>query len=206
MRVRVKFCGITRTQDALAAARLGADAVGLVFHERSPRAVTLPQAQEIVACLPPFVCKVALFVDSPRSRIEAVLAALPIDLLQFHGEERPEDCAGFGRPYMKAIRMRPDVDLHREAGRFSRASALLLDAYREGLEGGTGTTFDWTRIPRDLAKAVVLAGGLTPDNVAAAIRAARPYAVDVSGGIEAAKGIKDPARMQAFMTEVSNAT
>jgi phosphoribosylanthranilate isomerase len=201
-RIRVKFCGITRLQDALEAARLGADAIGLVFHEASPRAVTIEQARSIAAALPPFVAKVALFVDAGRARIEAVLATVPIDLLQFHGSEPPDACVGYDRPYLKAVRMAAGVDLREQAERYRGAVALLADTHVVGVPGGTGVTFDWSLIPADVGKPVVLAGGLTPDNVAAAIKTVQPYAVDVSGGIELAKGIKDPARMRAFMNEV----
>lgn len=201
-RVRVKFCGITRIEDALQAARLGADAIGLVCYNRSPRAVTVEQAQAIVRVLPAFLSSVALFVNASDSEVATVLEAVRPTLLQFHGEETPDQCRSFRVPFIKAIRMREDTDLRREAERFHDAAALLLDSYQEGMHGGTGRTFDWARVPPDLPLPVVLAGGLTPDNVAAAIRQVRPYAVDVSGGIETAKGIKDPHKMQKFMQEV----
>jgi phosphoribosylanthranilate isomerase len=201
-RVRVKFCGVTRAEDALYAARLGVDAIGMVFYAGSPRAVSVVQAQAMVEVLPPFLSKVALFVNASKQDIDAVLSCVRPDILQFHGEEPPEECRRHGLPYIKAIRMRADIDLHHEAGRYHDASALLLDAYREGMHGGTGTAFDWALAPQSVSKPIILAGGLTPDNVAAAIRQVRPYAVDVSGGIEAAKGVKDPSKMQAFMYEV----
>ncbi len=203
-RTRVKICGITRVQDALAAAKAGADAIGLVFYDGSPRHVTVDRAAQIVAALPPCVTVVGLFVNAPRAQVEAVLAAVPIDLLQFHGEETPVACRGYGRRYIKAVRMREDVDLTTEAGRYADAAALLLDAYVPDRHGGTGTRFDWARVPRALEKPVILAGGLTPDNVAEAVALAQPYAVDVSGGVEAAKGIKDETKMRAFVRNVTS--
>jgi phosphoribosylanthranilate isomerase len=156
-----------------------------------------------VAGLPPFVCVVGLFVNPSREEIGAVLGAVRIDLIQFHGSECPDYCAEHGRPYIKAIRMRPDVDLHAEQARYATASGLLLDAYRPGVPGGTGEAFDWSRIPADLAGSVILAGGLMPDNVADAVRQVRPYAVDVSGGVEREKGMKDPEKIARFMRGVT---
>ncbi len=202
MPTRVKICGITRPEDGAAAARLGASAIGLVFYDRSPRAVGIAQAQAVLQALPPFVTTVGLFVDAEARWVEEVLAAVPLDLLQFHGDETPEQCGRFHRPYIKAVRMRPEVDLAEYARRHHNARALLLDTYQPGLPGGTGESFDWGRVPAQLDKPIVLAGGLTPANVAAAITAARPYAVDVSGGVESAKGIKDAAKMAAFIKEV----
>jgi len=202
MRTRVKICGITRHEDALAAVRHGADAIGLVFYPPSPRAVTLEQARGIVTGLPPFVTVTALFVDAAEGEIRQVLSALPVDLLQFHGGESPEACAIYGRPWIKAVRMRDGIDLMAERQRYNSAAALLLDAYRPGQPGGTGSVFDWGRIPRELAGEVILAGGLDTGNVAEAIRRVRPYAVDVSGGVEREKGIKDEAKIEAFMRGV----
>lgn len=204
-RTRVKICGITRVDDAREAVRLGADAIGLVFHPPSPRHVNLSQAREIRAAVPAFVTVVGLFVDAEPERVREAVAAVPLDLLQFHGAEPPEYCRAQGRPYMKAVRMREGVDLRLECVRYGDAAALLVDTYRPGVAGGTGETFDWSRIPRDLGLPLVLAGGLAPGNVDAAVRQVRPYAVDVSGGVEAAKGIKDPAKMQAFIRGVSRA-
>jgi phosphoribosylanthranilate isomerase len=201
-RVRVKICGITRPVDGVLAARLGADAVGLVFHTKSPRAVTVERARAIIAALPPFVTRVGLFVDAGHGAIEAVLSAVPLDCLQFHGDEPAEDCRCYGRPYIKAIRMRPDVDLHGVARAYHDAGALLLDAFVEGIEGGTGQRFDWSRVPKDLPKPIILAGGLTPDNVARAFTLVRPYAVDVSGGVERDKGVKDEDKMRRFISSV----
>jgi phosphoribosylanthranilate isomerase len=202
MRTRVKICGITRPEDAAAAAALGADAVGLVFYPRSPRLVSIPQAIEVVAALPVFVQAVALFVDASAAQVEAVLERVRIDVLQFHGDEPPPVCRSFGLPYIKAVRMRPGVDVRMEAGRYDDAGALLLDTYSPDLAGGTGTTFPWQDIPAGAGGRLILAGGLTPDNVAEAIRVVRPYAVDVSGGVEAGKGIKDADRMAAFFAGV----
>jgi phosphoribosylanthranilate isomerase len=202
MRTRIKICGITRAEDALAAVRLGADAIGLVFYPPSPRSVTLDQARAIVSVLPPFVTVVGLVVDESRERLQELMAAVRIDLLQFHGNESPAACNTPGRPWIKAIRMREGIDLpavHRE---YREASALLLDAYEPGMPGGTGSRFDWERIPPSMASNIILAGGLNPDNVEAAIHRVRPYAVDVSGGVEASKGIKDAGKIAAFIEGV----
>lgn len=205
MRTRIKICGITRQQDATAAVNAGADAIGLVFYRASPRSVSLQQAAELVSMLPPFVTVVGLFVNAPRQEIEQILANTRIDLLQFHGDETPEDCAAFDKPFIKAIRMREEIDLHVERNRYKNAAALLLDSYRQGVPGGTGSVFDWGRIPADMAGSIVLAGGLTPENVELAIRTLRPYAVDVSGGVERDKGIKDEAMISAFIEGVKRA-
>jgi len=202
VRTRVKICGITRPQDARAAAALGADAVGLVFWPRSPRAVDVAQARAVAAALPPFVTRVGLFVDAGPEELAAVLAAVPLDLLQFHGDESPAQCRAAGRPYLKAVRMRPGVDLLRFEREYADAAGLLVDAYRPGQPGGTGATFDWELLPREPGLPLVLAGGLDPGNVAEAVRRVRPWAVDVSGGVEADKGIKDAAKMAAFMQGV----
>jgi phosphoribosylanthranilate isomerase len=195
-------------EDALAAAGSGADAIGLVFYERSPRLVDIAQAAQLVAVLPPFVTTVGLFVDADAGYVREVLAGVPLDLLQFHGDESPEYCAQFGRPYLKAIRVKPGVDLLQCAARFNTAQGLLLDAHVEGIPGGTGATFDWKLIPKDLPLPVVLSGGLDAGNVAGAVEQVCPYAVDVSSGVEAVegnktlKGIKDAARIAAFINEV----
>lgn len=202
-RVRVKICGITRREDALAAVHAGADAIGLVFYAKSPRAVTIPQAYEITRNLPPFASVVALFVDADPSYIETVLAELPIDCLQFHGNETPEQCAGFGRPYYKALRMAPGSDPVTFSDGYLDSSAVLLDAYDDDARGGTGEVFDWSRIPSNLNKPLVLAGGLSAQNVAAAITQVRPYAVDVSSGVESSKGIKDHQKIEEFLRQVN---
>lgn len=202
MRTRVKICGITRTEDALAAARLGVDAIGLVFYAPSPRAVSVAQAAEVVRELPPFVTRVGLFVNAEREAIAAAIEAAQLDLLQFHGDESPADCRGHGRPWIKALRMAPEMDVAAEMDRYREAQGILLDAWRPGVPGGTGETFDWRRIPAQRPRPLILAGGLAPENVADAIRTVRPWAVDVSGGVERAKGIKDADRMAAFIREV----
>jgi phosphoribosylanthranilate isomerase len=204
MRTRVKICGITRPEDARAAAGLGVDAIGLVFYAPSPRAVTIVQAQAIVGALPPFVTVVGLFVDAAATEVEAVLQAVRIDALQFHGQEMAAQCGGYGRPYIKALRMHEDIDLTASVDAYAEAAGVLLDTHHEQLAGGTGTSFDWTRVPARLALPVILAGGLTPQNVAAAVRQVRPYAVDVSGGVEATKGIKDQQKMAAFIQAVNS--
>ena len=201
---RIKICGITRVEDALAAAHSGADAIGLVFYERSPRHIDIAQAKVLAAALPPFVTVVGLFVAAEASFVREVSASVPLDLLQFHGDESPEFCAQFSTPYIKAIRVKAGVDLLQCASRYSGAKGLLLDAYVEGTPGGTGASFDWTLIPKRLSLPVILSGGLDAGNVAAAIRLVQPYAVDVSSGVEANKGIKDAAKISAFINEVKN--
>lgn len=199
---RIKICGITREQDLHAAVAAGADALGFVFYAKSPRNIDIRQAAELLAVLPPFVTSVGLFVDPTAEGVREVLGQAPLDVLQFHGDETPEFCAQFGRPYLKAIRVRPGVDLIECATRYADAQGLLLDAYVDGVQGGTGELFDWALIPRQLSLPVILSGGLHAGNVAAAMRAVRPYAVDVSSGVEAAKGIKDGAKIVAFIKEV----
>lgn len=205
MRTRVKICGITSKQDALTAISHGADAIGLVFYPPSPRAVTVEQAREIVAGLPPFVTVVGLFVDAGTETIAEILAKVPLDLLQFHGDESPEECTGRGRPYIKAIRMRDGVDLVQERRRFADAAGLLLDTYKKGVPGGTGSRFDWMLIPESLRGEIVLAGGLDASNIEQAIAEVHPYAVDVSGGVKQAKGVKDVEKIAAFMQGVERA-
>ncbi len=202
MRTKVKICGITHAEDAESAMRLGVDAIGLVFYASSPRAVSLDQARAILRGLPPFVTTVGLFVNPEPELVIAVLDAIPLDRLQFHGAEPPEFCRRFGRPYIKAIPMRENLDIHQQHRLFADASALLVDTYQADLPGGTGISFNWSRLPRDLAPRLILAGGLTPDNVEQAIRLVGPYAVDVSSGVERSKGLKDEAKMSAFMRGV----
>ena len=199
---RVKICGITRVEDALAAAHSGADAIGLVFFQHSPRHVSIELAAQLVAALPPFVSVVGLFVNAEAEFVRTVLERVPLDLLQLHGDETPEYCGQFGKPYLKAIRVKKGVDLLQCAARFHSAKGLLLDAHVEGIAGGTGATFDWALIPHRLPLPVILSGGLAAENVAAAIKQVRPYAVDVSSGVEAGKGIKDAAKVAAFINEV----
>lgn len=202
---RTKICGITRVEDGLAAARLGAHAIGLVFYAASPRHVAPEQARDIADALPPFVTRVALFVNPSAAEVETVLARARPDVLQFHGEEDPAFCKAFGVPYLKAARVKPGVDLLQFAAVYSEAQGLLLDAWSPGAHGGTGERFDWNLIPSGLPKPVILAGGLHPGNVAEAIRVVGPWAVDVSSGVESAKGIKDAAKIAAFMKEVNDA-
>ncbi|WP_438971188.1 phosphoribosylanthranilate isomerase [Methylophaga sp.] len=204
MRTRVKICGITRRQDADFAADSGVDAIGLVFYPPSPRAISIAQAQNITSRLAPFVSTVALFVDPDPTEVSRCLDAVSIDIIQFHGDESPEFCSQFDTPYIKAIRMKPDTDLAKLATEYESASALLLDTYQPGLPGGTGTTFDWNLISQ-IGKPIILAGGLNTGNVADAIKQVRPFAVDVSGGVEREKGIKSHDKISAFMNEVENA-
>jgi phosphoribosylanthranilate isomerase len=201
----VKICGLTRVEDALTAAQLGANALGFVFHARSPRNLASDRAAEIVRHLPPFVTTVGLFVNANAGDIERVLDEVPLDLLQFHGDESPEFCGRFRRPYIKALRVRPGVDLLQYARQFEGARGLLLDAFVEGTHGGTGASFDWNLIPSELPLPVVLSGGLNAGNVTAAIRRVRPWAVDVSSGVESAPGIKDTRKMADFFQGVRNA-
>ena len=216
MQTRIKICGITRVDDGVAAAHAGADAIGLVFWAGTPRVVAVERARAIVAALPPFVSVVGLFVDPAADHVRATLAAVPLDLLQFHGSEPPEFCRGFGRRYLKAIPVAAGAKaagLIECAQRYGDAAGLLFDAPpAEGLPGGTGRTFDWSTLPKGLPQPVVLSGGLSAVNVAEAIRRVRPSAVDVSSGVEARdaagqpiKGVKDPARIAAFIEEVRNA-
>jgi len=200
--VRSKICGITRIEDALVAAEAGADAIGLVFYDRSPRAVSVQQARAIIAALPPFVTTVGLFVNASRCEIGEILDAVPLDLLQFHGDETSAQCEGHGRPYIKALRVRPGENIAACCAEYNQASGILLDTYVPGVPGGTGEAFDWSLVPADLDKPVILAGGLTADNVRAAIAQVSPYAVDVSGGVEASKGVKDAEKIRAFIREV----
>ena len=201
----VKICGLTREEDALAAARLGAHALGFVFYARSPRYVESARAAAIVRVLPPFVTSVGLFVNAQAGDVERVLDEVPLDLLQFHGEETPAYCAQFRRPYIKALRVRPGVDLLQYARQYEGARGLLLDAFVEGTHGGTGSGFDWNLIPSGLPLPVVLSGGINPGNVTAAIQRVRPCAVDVSSGVESAPGIKDARKMTDFFQGVRNA-
>ncbi|APX92768.1 N-(5'-phosphoribosyl)anthranilate isomerase [Halomonas sp. 1513] len=202
-RTRIKFCGLTRDADIDAAVAAGADALGFVLWPGSGRAVDEARLAELAARVPAFVTRVGLFVDQSSALVER--CARHLDLLQFHGDESPAFCEAFGRAWIKALRMRDDLDLYAAAEAYCGAQALLLDAYRPGVPGGTGETFDWSRIPPSLAKPVILAGGLTPANVAQAIASVRPFAVDVSGGVEAARGHKDHAKLLAFAAAVQGA-
>ena len=199
---RVKICGITNTEDALAAVDAGADAGGFVFFEPSPRNVSVDTAKTILANLPPFVTSVGLFVNADDRFLGGVLDALPLDLLQFHGDESEHRCRRWNKPYIKAVRMKDGVDLVAQCHTYHSSRGILLDTYMSGTPGGTGQVFDWEKVPRDLDKPIVLAGGLDPSNVAAAIRQVKPWAVDVSGGVESSKGKKDHALIKAFITGV----
>ena len=201
-RTRVKICGITSVKDAIFAVNAGADAIGLVFYAPSPRFVTIEQAQQIVAAMPPFVSVVALFVNALPIEIETVLAQVRIDIVQFHGDETRSDCEQIKLPYYKAIRVKADTNLLQYEAEFSSAKALLIDTYSDAAFGGTGQVFDWGLVPQNLTKPVILAGGLTAENVALGIKQVRPYAVDVSGGVEQTKGVKDVAKIAAFMHAV----
>lgn len=203
-RTRIKICGLTRAEDVDAAVAAGADALGFVFYPPSPRYVDPDRAAALMARVPPFVTIVGLFVNARPEEVEAALARLPIQLLQFHGDEREADCRRYGRPYLKAARVRPGFDLLDYAACFPGAAGLLLDAFVEGYGGG-GEVFDWSLIPRGLAQPLILSGGLNPANVGEAVARVRPWAVDVSSGVEAAKGIKDPAKIAAFVAGVRDA-
>ena len=204
-RTRIKICGITRPEDAISAVEAGADAIGMVFHAASPRAIDAERALRIIDSLPPLVAKVGVFVDPDPDDLRALLRRVPLDLLQFQGDETPEFCNGFDRPYIKAVRVRAGVSIVDLERRHPAAAGLLLDSFAADIAGGTGREFDWGLIPRDLQKPVILAGGLTAENVGVAIRQVRPYAVDVSGGVESEKGRKDPARIFAFSAAVADA-
>lgn len=205
MATAVKICGITRVEDALAAARAGALSIGLVFYAPSPRCVTPARALEIIRALPPFITAVGVFVDPREVEVRATLAEVPVRLLQFSGSESPEFCRRFELPYVKAVHMKAGVDLLQYARDYHDAKALLLDTFVEGLHGGSGVPFDWDLIPRGLPLPVILSGGLTAANVTDAVRRARPDAVDVSSGVESARGVKDAAKIAAFIKGVRNA-
>lgn len=204
IRTRIKICGLTREADVAAAVDAGADAVGFVLFDNSPRHVTLDRAAALARGLPPFVTPVLLFVNAPSAQVKAAAAALPQALLQFHGDETPAQCDAAGRPYLRAVRMAPGVDLLDWARRFQNASALLVDAHVEGYGGG-GKVFDWSLLPTDVPSRLVLSGGLNPANVIDGVLHVRPYAVDVSSGVESAKGIKDAQAMRRFCEAVREA-
>ncbi|WP_320819065.1 phosphoribosylanthranilate isomerase [Thalassolituus sp.] len=202
LRTRIKICGITRAEDALAVVDAGADALGLVFYPPSPRAVDIAAAKMIVADVPAFVSVTALFVNPTVEEVQSVLDSVRIELLQFHGDEEDAFCRQFNRPYIKALRVRQASDLVASCLRFPSALGILLDSYKPGVPGGTGETFDWSLVPATPPKPIILAGGLVPENVAAAIEQVAPFAVDISGGVEAAKGIKDHGKINEFVKEV----
>lgn len=204
MRTRVKICGITRPEDGYAAAACGVDAIGLVFYEKSPRVVSIEQARLICEAMPPFVSIVALFVNPDAGQVAQVLGAVPIDLLQFHGTESAEFCSEFVRPYIKAIAVREGEDPAATITAYPSATGFLFDADLPAIHGGGGISFDWSRLPENASRPVILAGGLTPENVAAAIAQTRAYAVDVSSGVEVDKGIKSAEKIAAFMKGVES--
>jgi phosphoribosylanthranilate isomerase len=202
VRTRIKICGIREAAHARLAADSGADAIGFVFYRDSVRHIAAEDANAIARSLPPFVQAVGLFVDEPAESIRAILSSVHLDMLQFQGDEPPDFCDQFGKPWVRAVRVEPGVDLLEYGRRFSRAKALLLDAHVPGEKGGTGRTFDWSAVPRELPLPVVLSGGLTSENVGRAIRSVRPWGVDVSSGVERERGVKDPARIVEFIRSV----
>jgi len=202
MSVRVKVCGITRSEDAIAAVQCGVDAIGFVFWPHSARYIDPESARRIAEVIPPFICTVGVYVDPDAAWVEETARVAKLNLLQFHGDESPEFCNQFPQPYIKAIRVKPDADLLQYAQRYGAAKGLLLDTYAADMPGGTGHAFDWQLIPQQLSLPLILSGGLNPDNVARAIKQTQPWAVDVSSGVEAAKGIKDEKKIIAFMQGV----
>lgn len=205
MRTRIKFCGITRPEDAEFAARLGVDAIGLVFYPPSPRTIDINLAIKIVNVLPPFVTVAGLFVDATHEAISRILDNVNLHILQFHGTENQSQCERYDRPYYKALRIKPDANVKQMINEYPTASGILLDTYRKGIPGGTGESFDWSIVPAQSTKPIILAGGLNAENIENAILQTKPYAIDVSGGIEAEKGIKDPQKMNAVVKGVNNA-
>lgn len=202
-RTRVKICGITNVEDAREVVSSGAYAIGLVFYEPSPRAVTVTQAVEIASAVPAFVSIVALFVNANKSLVEEVMRLVRPSLLQFHGDETPTECESYQHDFIKAIRVNHDTNLIQYAKDFKSAKGLLLDTYTKGVPGGTGLSFDWNLIPENMPMPVILAGGLDVENVSIAVEQVKPFAVDVSGGVEHSKGKKDPAKIKAFMQQVN---
>jgi phosphoribosylanthranilate isomerase len=203
-RTRIKVCGITRLEDALAAVASGVDALGFVFYSKSPRVVTVEQVHDIIYALPAFITTVGLFVDAPTGDVTKTLCRVPLNLLQFHGDEDAAYCEQFGVPYIKAIRVKQGDDINKKIANYASAAAILLDTYKEDVPGGTGESFDWALIPSKTIKPIILAGGLTPENVVQAITQTKPYAVDVSGGVEKQKGIKDLEKIKAFVRGVQS--
>lgn len=205
MITKVKFCGITNLQDAISAAELGADALGFVFYPKSPRFISPKNAKEIIKKLPPFISMVGLFVNQSKSEVEEVIKGCPLNLLQFHGDENESFCKQYNLPYIKAISMKSDVDLLKCIQEYNSAKALLLDTFSKVARGGSGEVFDWKMIPPNTLKPIIVAGGLTPDNVQTLLEVISPYGVDVSSGIEINKGLKDYKLMKKFILGVTNA-
>ncbi len=205
LKTQIKLCGFTRPEDAVQAATLGADSLGLVFYPPSPRNVTVQQAQTICDAVGPFTSLTALFLNAESTQIDDVLAQVPVSLLQFHGTESAEFCRSFGRPYIKSVPMKTVVDVEAYCSDYHDARGFLLDSNAAGAAGGSGSVFDWSRIPASLLSRLILAGGLSVENVAGAVRDVRPSAVDVSSGVESARGVKDAAMMQAFIQAVKTA-
>lgn len=199
---RIKICGITQLEDAVLATELGADALGFNFFHKSPRFISADKAREILIRLPPFISRVGIFANATVQEIQQILKSVPLDVLQFHGDEQEKDCLVFDKPYIKAIRMQPGIDITQICRDFPNASALLLDSYREGQLGGTGDTFSWKLIPDVCKKPIILAGGLNADNVEAALQQVHPYAVDVTSSVEKESGKKDPLKLRAFIHKV----
>ena len=202
MHTRIKICGINHLDDALKSVEFGADAIGLIFVEKSPRYASLTDARIIAESMPPFVTVVGLFMDSSAKEVKEALKVVPLNLLQFHGDESPEYCDQFGMPYIKVLRMRENVNVVAFAQEYPNAAGILLDTYKMGVGGGTGHTFDWNLIPEDVPLPLILAGGLTPENVASAVETVKPYAVDVSSGVESEPAIKDHKKIEQFIKEV----
>jgi phosphoribosylanthranilate isomerase len=202
LRTRIKICGIKHRDDALKAAECGADAIGLIFVEKSPRYVSFTDARLIAESMPPFVTVVGLFMDAAKDVVREAINVVPLNLLQFHGDESPAFCEQFGMPYIKVLRMRENVNVIAFAQEYPNAAGILLDTYHKGTGGGTGQTFDWSLIPGDVPLPLILAGGLNPENVASAIQTVHPYAVDVSSGVESGPAEKDHKKIEKFIKEV----
>jgi len=200
MNCRTKICGITNLEDALVACEYGADALGFVFYEKSPRYIDPIKANQIVEKLPPFVVPIALFVNASEENVEQVVGGSNRWIIQFHGDESNQECVKYQRDFIKALRVKPTDDINHEITKFPDASAILLDAYKAGVPGGTGESFNWDLVPKNACKPIILAGGLTINNIRQAVEQVEPYAVDVSGGVELTKGIKDHKKVQQFIT------
>ena len=201
---KIKICGITRVADAECVVEAGVDAIGLVFYEPSPRVVSIEQARKIVLSVGPFVTVVGLFVNAEKEKVNKVLQHVPLHVLQFHGDEQQQFCQQFQRPWVKALRMQEGVEVFQEVENFKEAAGILVDSFVRDLPGGTGVTFDWARLPKEIHKPLILAGGLNADNVCEAIEQVKPYAVDVSGGVESETGIKDKEKVRAFVQAVKS--